>query len=181
MKHKSFKDLQCPIARGLERVGEWWSILVLREAFYGSKRFDEFQKNLDIATNMLSRRLSGLVEAGLLERRRYGERPPRNEYVLTDRGRDFRPVLWSLLAWGNRNFAPEGPSVLLVDKETGQPADPVLVDGVSGRPMTPELFGPAAGPAADERTRRRHPAIARSNGAAPPPPSVDAPEDAHHV
>jgi DNA-binding HxlR family transcriptional regulator len=160
MQHKSFGELQCPIARSLERVGEWWSILILRDAFQGLTRFDEFQKSLDIAPNMLTRRLKALVEAGLLERRRYSERPPRDEYVLTERGRDFRPVLWSLLAWGNKHFAPEGASVLLVDSATGTPADPVLVDRVSGRPLTSPEFRSAAGPAADERTRRRHALLA---------------------
>jgi len=160
MRRKSFGDMQCPIARSLERVGEWWSILILRDAFQGLTRFDEFQKSLDIAPNMLTRRLKALVEAGLLERRRYSERPPRDEYLLTERGRDFRPVLWSLLAWGNKHFAPEGASVLLVDSETGAPADPVLVDRASGRPLTSPEFRSAAGPAADDRTRRRHALIA---------------------
>jgi len=111
--------MQCPIARSLERVGEWWSILILRDAFHGLSRFDEFQENLGIAPNMLARRLKSLVEAGLLERRRYSERPPRDEYVLTEAGRDFRPVLWALLAWGNKHFAPEGPSVVIADSRTG--------------------------------------------------------------
>ncbi len=116
MQRKSFGNMQCPIARSLERVGEWWSILILRDAFHGLTRFDQFQKSLDIAPNMLTRRLNALVEFGLLERRRYSERPPRDEYVLTERGRDFRPVLWALLAWGNKHFAPEGASVVLVDQ-----------------------------------------------------------------
>src|ERR671926_1039971 len=111
MRRKSFGDSQCPIARGLERVGEWWSILILRDAFYGLTRFDEFQKSLGIAPNMLTRRLNALIEAGLMERRRYSERPPRDEYLPTARGRDFRPVLIALLAWGNKHFAPEGASV----------------------------------------------------------------------
>jgi len=156
MQHKSFGNMQCPIARSLERVGEWWSILILRDAFNGSTQFDQFQKNLGIAPNMLSRRLNALVEAGLLERRRYSERPPRDEYVLTERGRDFRPVLWALLAWGNKYFAPEGPSVLVVDAETGTPADPVLVDRNTGKMMTPDAFRSVPGPAADERTRARY-------------------------
>ncbi|MBN9510197.1 MAG: helix-turn-helix transcriptional regulator [Alphaproteobacteria bacterium] len=156
MQRKSFSEMTCTIARTLELVGEWWSILILRDAFQGLTQFDQFQKSLGIAPNMLSRWLSGLVEAGLLERRRYSERPPRDEYVLTDRGRDFRPVLWSLLAWGNRHFAPEGASVVLVDAASGAVADPMLVDRVSGRPMTAPAFRSAAGPAADERTRRRH-------------------------
>jgi DNA-binding HxlR family transcriptional regulator len=148
--------MQCPIARSLERVGEWWSILILRDALRGLTRFDEFQKNLGIAPNMLTRRLNGLVAAGLLERRRYSERPARFEYVPTERGRDFRPVLWALMAWGNRHFAPEGPSVMLVDGETGRAAEPVLVDRTSGAVMAPPRFRTAAGPAADERTRRAH-------------------------
>src|SRR5215469_13041000 len=120
MRRKSFGNMQCPIARSLERVGEWWSILILRDAFQGLSRFDEFQESLGIAPNMLTRRLKGLVASGLLERRRYQERPARYEYVLTERGRDFRPVLWALLAWGNRHFAPEGASVQIIDTATGE-------------------------------------------------------------
>ncbi len=87
MQRKSFGNMPCPIARSLERVGEWWSILILRDALHGFTRFDEFQKSLGIAPNMLTRRLNALVEAGLLERRRYSEHPPRDEYLPTARGR----------------------------------------------------------------------------------------------
>jgi DNA-binding HxlR family transcriptional regulator len=155
MQRKSFGDMQCPIARSLERVGEWWSILILRDAFLGLTRFEQFQKSLDIAPNMLTRRLNSLVESGLLERRRYSERPPRDEYVLTERGRDFRPVLWALVAWGNKHFAPEGKSIVVVDSATGVEAEPVLVDRVSGRLMAGSAFKSVPGPAADERMRRR--------------------------
>jgi DNA-binding HxlR family transcriptional regulator len=163
MQRKSFGNMQCPIARGLERVGEWWSILILRDAFGGLTRFDEFQKSLDIAPNMLTRRLNALVEGGLLERRRYSERPPRDEYVLTQRGRDFRPVLQAFMAWGNRHFTPEGISVQLVDAATGTPAEPVLVDAATGRRLEAPDFVLAPGPAADERTRGR---LARARKAA---------------
>src|SRR3954454_2190081 len=156
MQRKTFCNMQCPIARSLERVGEWWSILILRDAFHGLTRFDQFQKSLEIAPNMLARRLNALVAAGLLERRSYSERPPRDEYVLTERGRDFRSVLWALLAWGNRHFAPEGASVVVVDSETGELAEPVLVDRRSGRPLVEPAFRSAPGPAADQRTRQRH-------------------------
>src|SRR3984893_4808571 len=128
MQHKSFRNMPCPIARSLERVGEWWSMLIMRDALHGLSRFDEFQKSLGIAPNMLARRLNALVEAGLLERHRYSARPPRDEYRPTARGRDFRPVLVSLLAWGNKHFAPEGPSVILVNRNTGAAVDPVLAD-----------------------------------------------------
>src|SRR6185369_12573481 len=160
MQHKSFGNMQCPIARSLERVGERWSMLILRDAFHGLTRFDQFQKSLDIAPNILARRLKSLVEAGLLERRRYSDHPPREEYLLTERGRDFRPVIWSLLAWGNKHLAPEGISVQLVDSDTGKPAEPVLVDRVSGRPLAAPAFRSAAGPAADEHTKRRQAFIA---------------------
>ena len=161
MRRTSFDSMPCPIARSLERVGEWWSILILRDAFAGLTRFEEFQDSLGIAPNMLTRRLGALVEDGLLERRPYSARPPRHEYVLTERGRDFRPVLLAMLAWGNRHFAPEGASVQLVDARTGAPADPVLVDRATGRPIIgPDLglapdFTLAPGPAAGAATRRR--------------------------
>jgi DNA-binding HxlR family transcriptional regulator len=161
MQHKSFRNMPCPIARSLERVGEWWSMLIIRDALHGMTRFDQFQDCLGIAPNMLARRLDALVDAGLLERRRYSERPPRDEYVLTARGRDFRPVLISLLAWGNRHFAPEGASVQLIDKATGAVADPVLVDRVTGRPITLTDHAMAAGPAAPERTRSRYASLRR--------------------
>jgi len=160
MQRKSFGRMPCPIARSLERVGEWWSMLIMRDALHGFTRFDQFQKSLGIAPNMLTRRLEALVEAGLLERRRYSEHPPRYEYVPTARGKDLRPVLWSLLAWGNRHFAPEGASVVLLDAETGAVADPILVDSNTGRAITAADHVLAAGPAAPESTRRRYAAAA---------------------
>ena len=147
--------MECPVARSLERVGEWWSILILRDAIYGSTRFDQFQKGLAIAPNMLTRRLTALVEAGLLEKRLYCEKPPRYEYILTPRGRDFRPILLSLQAWGNRHFAPEGASVMLVDRATGLPVDAILVDRNTGLPITDATHANAAGPAASPRIQRR--------------------------
>jgi len=155
MQRKRFDDMQCPIARSLDRVGEWWSILILRDAFYGLTRFDEFQKHLEIAPNILTRRLAGLVEEGLLEKVQYSERPPRYEYHLTPRGRDFRPVLLALLQWGNSHFAPEGQSVILTDIETGKQAIPLMVDAETGKPITPATHIIAEGPAAGEKIRRR--------------------------
>jgi DNA-binding HxlR family transcriptional regulator len=165
MQRKSFGDMPCPIARSLERVGEWWSILILRDALHGYTRFDEFQRSLGIAPNMLARRLNGLVEAGLLERRRYSERPPRDEYVPTARGRDFRPVLFALMAWGNRHFAPEGASVQLIDTRTGAAVEPIMVDRASGRPICEPDYALAPGPAAPARTQRRY--AGRERGRAP--------------
>ena len=156
MERKSFSKMACPIARSLERVGEWWSILIIRDALHGFTRFDQFQRSLNIAPNMLTRRLNALVAAGVLKRHRYSQRPPRYEYVLTDVGRDFRPVLIAMAAWGNRHFAPEGASVLLVDRKTRRATEPVLVDRRSGKPLNERDFVFAAGPAASERTRRRY-------------------------
>jgi DNA-binding HxlR family transcriptional regulator len=155
MQRTSFGTMSCPIARGLERVGEWWSMLILRDAFAGMTRFDEFQKSLGIAPNMLTRRLTALVEAGLLERRRYSDHPPRDAYVLTARGRDFRTVLVAMFAWGNRHFVPEGESMRIVDARTGAPAEPMLVDRATLRPLAAPDFKIVAGPAARESTRRR--------------------------
>jgi DNA-binding HxlR family transcriptional regulator len=132
MRHKSFDDMQCPIARGLERVGEWWTILILRDAFRGTRRFDEFRDRLGIAPTMLTKRLNGLVETGLLTRQRYSEHPPRDEYVLTEMGRDFRPVLLAMMAFGNRHFPPDRQSVRIVNMNNGQPVDPILVDPATG-------------------------------------------------
>jgi DNA-binding HxlR family transcriptional regulator len=141
MQRKSFSAMPCPIARSLEQVGEWWSILILRDAFAGKTRFDEFQQSLGIASNMLTRRLAGLVESGMLERRLYSERPPRHEYVLTERGRDFRTVLIALLAFGQRHFAVEGGGgARVVDVETGEIAEPMLVDRRSGKPLVEPHF-----------------------------------------
>lgn len=104
MRRKSFAEDRCPVARTLDRVGDPWSMLILRDAGFGSTRFDQFAEGLGIAPNMLTRRLESLVEAGLMERRLYAEKPPRHEYVLTDKGRDFQPVLVALKAFGERHY-----------------------------------------------------------------------------
>ena len=163
MRRKTLDGMKCPIARSLERVGEWWSILILRDAFRGKTRFDEFQKSLGIAPNMLTRRLDTLVESGLLERHLYCEKPPRYEYLLTERGRDFRPVLWALVAWGNKHFPPQGETIALVDAETGEPVEPVMMDPRSGRVIRAPEFKVAevkvpsasAASAKGEKTRNR--------------------------
>ena len=163
MQHTSFSELSCPVARGLERVGEWWSMMILRDAFYGLTRFDEFQKSLGIAPNMLTRRLTGLVEDGLLERRQYCDKPPRFGYHLTESGRDFWPVLLTLLEWGSKHYSPEGKIIELRDKVSGAAVQPLLVDAATGTPITRERHEVVPGPAATEGVRRRfasHPSAA---------------------
>jgi DNA-binding HxlR family transcriptional regulator len=155
MQRKRVGQDHCPIARCVDQIGDWWCILILREALNGVTRFDLFQKNLGIAPTILTRRLKGLVDDGLLQRHRYNEHPPRDEYLLTPKGRDFQPILFALLAWGNKHFAPEGASVLLVDAESGQIADPVLVDRATGRPIVEPDFQIVCGPAATAALKER--------------------------
>lgn len=162
MPRKSLSRTQCPVARSLEQVGEWWSILILRDAFLGVRRFEEFQDSLGIAPNMLTRRLTKLVAAGLLERRQYSSHSRRFEYLLTERGRNFRPVLLALVDWGNRHLAPEGKAVQLVDTHTGREAIPLLIDEVTGLPLADPRFRVMPGPAASARTKARYGSVGRS-------------------
>jgi DNA-binding HxlR family transcriptional regulator len=134
MDIEKYSEGPCPIARGLLRVGDAWSMLVLRDAGAGSTRFDQFQKSLGIAPNILTRRLTALTAAGLLERRRYSERPPRDEYILTRSGQDFLPVLYALGAWGGRCFG-DGPVSGLVDAVSGERVEPHVVDRATGRAL----------------------------------------------
>ena len=159
IKVTSFRDMECPVARSLEEVGEWWSILILRDAFHGLRRFDAFEASLGMASSTLARRLSLLVEHGMLARRRYSERPPRDEYVLTEKGRDFYPVLLALMAWGNRHLAdPNGPAVWAVNRDSGAVIEPVLIDAKTGQRIQLRDIslapGPTAGPEIHQRMAR---------------------------
>lgn len=99
MRRKSFAEMSCPIARTLDIVGEWWTLLIVRDALVGVRRFDDFRKT-GIADNILSARLDLLVHEGILERRAYQEHPLRHEYVLTEKGHDLLPVIAGLGTWG---------------------------------------------------------------------------------
>jgi DNA-binding HxlR family transcriptional regulator len=155
MKRTDFTEMACPIARGVGRVGEWWSMLILREAMYGVSRFDEFEKNLKIAPNILTRRLADLVDGGMIERRQYQERPARFEYVLTAAGVAFQPVLLALAKWGNDFFAPEGQSIVMLDRGTGRPVVPVIVDEETGLRLSSDNIDFVPGPQATEGVTRR--------------------------
>jgi DNA-binding HxlR family transcriptional regulator len=137
MRRTSFESMACPVARAADALGDSWNMLILREAFYGHTRFDEFIAELGIASNTLTRRLSDLVEGGLLEKRLYSEKPPRYEYVLTAKGQDFRPVLLTLMAWGNKHAAPKRQPVRLIDTVTGESVDLALIDARTGAPIGP--------------------------------------------
>jgi len=119
MRRKSLADMPCPIARALDAVGEWWSLLILREAFFGVRRFDDFQAKLGIARNVLAARLKSLVATGLLEKRPLPDEGARRvEYRLTAKGKALRPVLLALAEWGNQ-WDPKGPIVALENDRTG--------------------------------------------------------------
>src|SRR4051812_6027217 len=119
MLGRSYEGQVCSVARTLEVVGERWTLLIVRDAFFGVRRFDDFQRSLGIARNVLQARLERLVENGILERVRYHERPERFEYRLREKGLDLWPVLVSLLSWGDRYVAADGPPVLIEHRDCG--------------------------------------------------------------
>jgi len=146
---------ECPCAATVAVVGEWWSILILRDAMQGFTRFDQFQRSLGIAPNMLTRRLRHLTGAGIFERRLYSARPARHEYVLTAKGRDFFPVIAVMVAWGNRHLARSGPSLLLADRSSGRVLEPVVVDAADGQPIDTASVVAVAGPKASRQMLER--------------------------
>jgi DNA-binding HxlR family transcriptional regulator len=130
----NLSEQPCLIARSLALVGDAWSMLILRDAHAGLTRFDEFRKSLGIAPTILTRRLAMLTTEGLLEKRRYSERPPRDEYILSEAGRDFLPVLFAIGAWGRKHR--NGDHVTrFFDAETGIEIDPVTIDRATGAPI----------------------------------------------
>lgn len=131
MNSKNPFETTCPIARSLALLGDAWSILILRDANAGLTRFEQFKKSLGIAPTMLTKRLETLTENNLLEKRRYSERPPRDEYILTEAGRDYLPVLFMIGAWG-RKHGGEGKLIRFVDSETGIDIKPIAIDAVTG-------------------------------------------------
>jgi DNA-binding HxlR family transcriptional regulator len=108
---RTYEGQNCSIARALELVGERWTLLIIRDAFLGVCRFDQFRESLGVAPNVLSDRISRLVEEGILERRAYSEHPPRFEYRLTDKGRELAVPLLALMQWGDRHLSGKPPRV----------------------------------------------------------------------
>ncbi|NMP25633.1 helix-turn-helix transcriptional regulator [Rahnella sp. SAP-1] len=156
MKNTPLYETSCPIARSLGRIGDSWSVMILRDITAGFTRFDEFQKSCGIAPNILSRRLKDLIDDGLLEKVKYSLSPPRYEYQLTQKGKDFRPVLLALAVWGTEHFSPEGPQLQLVETETHRPLRTAMVDAATGEVVVPEAYSLVPGPAADPIIRYRH-------------------------
>lgn len=138
MKRKTFARMNCSIARALELVGEWWTMLILREALLGTRRFRDFQRNLGIARNILSARLKKLVTRGILVRSVGPAGGRRLEYRLTDKGRAFFPVLMALMQWGDRHAAnAAGPPVRVVERSSGEEIAEICVMNHQGRTLEP--------------------------------------------
>jgi DNA-binding HxlR family transcriptional regulator len=154
MYRKSFADMNCTIARALEEVGEWWSLLIVRECAQGSHRFDEFTRELGIARNILTQRLARLLELGILEKFPVADRANTDGYRLTQKGEDLFPTLVALAQWGDKWLAPNGkPPVALVDNATGAPIEPVTVHSAGGPPLSHRDIRFAEGPGATATTQ----------------------------
>lgn len=144
MKRTRFADAKCPIARTLDVVGDWWSLLIVRDATLGVTRFEDFLERLGIARNILTARLKTLLARGVLERRRYQERPPRHEYVLTEKGAALVPVLIALGAWGLRYELPGPAPVRVIDTRSGEDVEQVFVNRRTGRRVAAAHVRPRA-------------------------------------
>lgn len=156
MQRTSFADMNCSVAQALEVVGEWWTLLILRDAVLGVRRFEEFQGRLGIARNVLADRLQKLVDHGVLERRPYQDRPRRDEYVLTAKGRDLLPVIHALREWGDRwVFGRDRAPVRIVHDGCGRRTRAVTTCEHCGERLDPGDTRAVPGPGA--------------TGSAPPP------------
>ena len=145
MERKSFADMDCSVAQCLEVVGEWWSMLIVRDVFLGVTRFEDFQRRLGISRNILQQRLSRLVDAGVLTRVPYSDHPPRSDYRLTDKGRDLWPVLTAMRQWGDTYAAPTGPPIEVTHRDCGSTAPLVLTCADCGAVVGPRDVTAAAG------------------------------------
>ncbi|WAC53916.1 winged helix-turn-helix transcriptional regulator [Gordonia sp. SL306] len=156
MRRASFSHWPCSMARTADLVGDPWTALVLREAFYGTRRFDEFQRELGIARNTLTDRLRRLVDEGMLERNLYASEPIRHEYVLTDKGADFWDVLLAMSAWGDRWLADDaGPPLTLRHTACGHETRARVVCEHCGEAMPIEESRMSFGPGYPVRLRER--------------------------
>ena len=146
MKYKSYDHMNCSLAQTLNIVGERWTLLILRDAFFGVKRFGQFERSLGIAKNILAARLSLLVEEGIMEKIESSE-GAHFEYLLTDAGLDLQPILLSMTHWGDRYRAnPKGDRLVFVERETGDPIRRMGVVSRDGRQLKPRDIRATPGP-----------------------------------
>jgi DNA-binding HxlR family transcriptional regulator len=148
MQRTSFRDMNCSVAQCLEVVGEWWTMLIIRDAFLGVTRFDDFHERLGVSRNVLTQRLGHLVEADVLERVAYCKHPPRYDYRLTEKGKDLWHVLTAMRQWGDRWKAPDGPPIELVHKGCGEVAEVVAACSVCRESVSSRDVRAVAGPGA---------------------------------
>ncbi|MEV4128133.1 helix-turn-helix domain-containing protein [Nocardia sp. NPDC049707] len=161
MQRTSFAEMHCSIGQSLERVGEWWTPLIVRDIYLGLHRFDDIAENLGISRNLLTSRFKALAADGIVERRAYQERPLRHEYHLTEAGLELVPVLMALMAWGDKWATPPGgPPVRLVHQECGQAFTPQVCCSACGEPVhvanVTALPGPGAASGPGTRVLARH-------------------------
>ncbi len=152
MERKSFADMDCSVAQCLEVVGDWWTMLVVRDTFLGVTRFEDFQRRLGISRNILQQRLTKLVDSGVLVRVPYSEHPPRYDYRLTQKGRDLWPVLTAMRQWGDAHAAPDGPPLQVVHDACGSVSHLDMVCDACGRPVGPRDVHVVPGPGHQDMT-----------------------------
>jgi DNA-binding HxlR family transcriptional regulator len=155
MERASFSDMECPIARAADEVGDGWILLILREAYKGAKTFGELQEQLPINPATLTRKLVTLTSRGLLEKVRYQSKPIRERYDLTDKALDLLPVLLALGVWGNRWLAPDGEILSVVDPESAEVMAVAVVDTRTGKPLRAGKVALVPGPGATSAMRAR--------------------------
>ena len=148
MLGRTYDSQNCSIARALEVVGERWTLLILRDTAFRPRRFDELLQRLGMARNVLTERLQGLVDNGLLERRLYQERPPRYEYAPTQKARDLWPALVALLSWGDKYYAPNGPPRVIHHRDCGGRVEIEARCEACGASVTSSEMTSAPGPGA---------------------------------
>jgi DNA-binding HxlR family transcriptional regulator len=146
MQRTSFREMNCSVAQCLEVVGEWWSMLIVRDLFLGITRFEDFHQRLGISRNILNQRLEHLIERGVVDRVPYCEHPVRYDYRLTDKGRDLWPVLTAMRQWGDRWEAPDGAPLELVHTGCGHVAQVVGVCSECGEPVSRPDMRAVGGP-----------------------------------
>ncbi len=154
MKRSSVAHLQCSIAQTLEIVGEWWTLLVLRNISMGQRRFEAIQADLGIARNVLSDRLGTLVDHGIVEKHKYQDNPERFEYRATTKGKDLMGVLFALMAWGDKWAAPDGKPMVLTHTDCGHETDARVVCSQCGEPLLWGHTRVSAGPGLRRPTDR---------------------------
>jgi DNA-binding HxlR family transcriptional regulator len=149
MLPRTYENQVCSVARALEVLGDRWTLLVLRDAFSRIRRFEDFQRSLGVARNVLTDRLNRLVDEGILRRVPYQDRPARFEYRLTDKGRDLWPVMMTLMQWGDRHYEePGGPPVTVRHRDCGGELTRHLSCSKCGAELGPRDVEAAPGPGA---------------------------------